>query len=61
MLRVHVKDKSCNSPEGLQLIKKRLQHGCFPVNISSVLGTAFLIEQLQWLQLNFVLVSEKNF
>ena len=24
------------------LIKKRLQHGCFPVNISKFLGTTFL-------------------
>ena len=28
MLRVHVKDKPCNS-----LIKKRFQNRCFPVNI----------------------------
>ena len=35
-------------------IKKRLQHGCFPVNFPKVLGTAFFIEQLWWLLLNYV-------
>ena len=39
---MHVKDKSCNSPEGRIFIKKRLQQECFPVNIPKVLGTAFL-------------------
>ena len=34
---------------------------CFPVNIPQVLSTALIIEQLQWLFLNSVLVSEKNF
>ena len=31
------------------------------MNIPKVLGAAFFIEQLQWLLLNYVLVSEKNF
>ena len=44
---------------GLQaFIKKRLQNRCFSVNISKVLGTAFFIEQFQWLFFNYVLVSE---
>ena len=32
-------------------LKERLQHKCFPVNISKFLRTAFFIEQLQWLLL----------
>ena len=47
--------RACN------LIKKRLQHGCVPVNIPKVLGTAFFIEQPWWLLLNYVLVPENNF
>ena len=61
-IRVHVKDKSCNSPEGLQLHQKETPtqvHRCAPVNIPKVLGTAFFIEQVQWLFLN-VSVLEKN-
>ena len=40
-------------------IKKRLQHGCFPVSIPKVLGTIFFIEQLPWLLLIYVLVSKR--
>ena len=59
---MRIKDKSCNSPEGQQLyLKKRLQHRCFPLNIPKVLGTAFFIEQLWWLFLNYVLVLRKEF
>ena len=59
--RVHVKDVLQQS-SGLQaFIKKRLQHRCFSVNISEVLGTAFFIEQFQWLFFNYVLVSERIF
>ena len=47
--------RTCN------FIKKRLQHGCVPVNIPKDLETAFFIEQLWWLLLNYVLVSENNF
>ena len=47
--------KVCN------FIKKRLQHGYFPVNIPKVLGRVFFIEQLHWLLLDHVLVSENNF
>ena len=47
--------KACN------FIKKRLQQGCFPVSIPKVLGTIFFIEQLRWLLLNYVLVSERIF
>ena len=47
---------------GLQaFIKKRPQHGCFPVNIPKVLGTAFFVEQFRLLFFNYVLVSEKFF
>ena len=38
--------KACN------FIKKRLQYSYSPVNIPKVLGTAFFIEQLQWLLLH---------
>ena len=41
-------------------MKKRLQHSCVPVNIPKVLGTDIFLEQLQWLLLNYVLVSEKK-
>ena len=36
------------------LIKKRLRHRCFPVNIAKLLRTAFFIEQLWWLLLDFL-------
>ena len=35
-------------------IKKRLQHSCFPVNISKFLRTTFFIELLRWLPLSTV-------
>ena len=47
---------------GLQacnFLKKRLQHGCFPVNISKVLWTAFLREQFRGLLFSYLLVSER--
>ena len=37
------------------LIKKRLQHSCFPVNIAKFPRTAFLIEPLRW-----ILLTEKK-
>ena len=33
----------------LNFIKKRLQHGCFPVNIAKILKIAYFIEHLRWL------------
>ena len=33
---------------------------CVPVDIPKVLGTTFLIEQLWWLLLNYILVSAKK-
>ena len=59
ILRVHVKNKPCNSP-ACNFIKKRLQQVCVPVDIPKVLGTTFLIEQLWWLLLNYILVSAKK-
>ena len=47
--------KACN------FIKNSLQRGCFPVSIPKGLGTVFFIEQLRWLLLNYVLVSERIF
>ena len=38
--------------EACNFIKKRLWHGCFPVNFVEFLGTPFLTEQLRWLLLN---------
>ena len=40
---VHVKDKSCNSLQDFRpaTLLKRLQHGCFPVNIPKALATFF--------------------
>ena len=46
-----------NKAVGLQscdFIKKRLRHRCFPVNIAKFLRTAFFIEHLWWLFLNFL-------
>ena len=57
---MYIKNKSCNILGACNFIKKKLQHGCVPVSIPKVLGTAFFIEQTQWLLLNFVLVSENN-
>ena len=54
---MHAKDKSCNSPEDLQLYQNETPPQvcrCVPVNIPKVLGTAFFIEQLWWLLLNYV-------
>ena len=33
------------------LLKKRLRHKCFPVNLAIFLRTPFLIEHLRWLPL----------
>ena len=55
ILRVHVKDKSCNSLQDLRpvtLLKKRPQNGCFTVNFTIILETAFFIEQFRWLLFN---------
>ena len=50
----------CRSPFSRKLqvlnpasLKRRLQHRCFPVNIAKFLRTAFFIEQLWWLLLEF--------
>ena len=52
------------------LLKKRLQHRCFPVNIAKFLRTAFFIEDLRWLLLKvavyrldhiFPVVSNANY
>ena len=48
---------------GLQacnFIKNRLQNGCFSANIPKVLTTAYFMEQLRWLLLNYVLASERT-
>ena len=58
---MHVEGKSCNSPVGLQLYQKETPTQVFLVNISKVLETAFFIEQLWWLLLNYVLVFRKEF
>ena len=56
------KKKALQQFSGLHtLIKKRFQHGCFPVTFRKVLGTAFFIEQFRWLFFNYVLVSERIF
>ena len=60
ILSVSIKNKPCNSPEGLQLHEKETPT-YFLVHIPKILGTAFFIEQLWWLLLKSVLVSEKDF
>ena len=35
-----------------RLIKKTLQHRCFPMNIARFVRTPFVTQQLQWLLLN---------
>ena len=37
--------------EACDVIKKTLQHCCFPVNIAKFLRAAFLVEHLWWLLL----------
>ena len=58
ILRVHVKDKSCNSLQDFRpaTLLKRDCH-----TTTQVLGTAYFIEPLRWLLLNFVLVSKRFF
>ena len=46
--------------QACNFIKKRLQHGCFPVNIPKVLRTAFFTEQFLWLLFNCFSIR-KNF
>ena len=61
-LKSAFKRKVLQQSSGLQaFVKKRLQHGCFPVNFPKVLETAFFIEQFWWLFFNYVLVSERIF
>ena len=58
------KRKVLQQSSGLQacnFIKTRLQNRCFSVNIPKVLATAFFMEQLWWLFLNYVLVLETIF
>ena len=43
------------------LLKRDSKADVFFVNIPTVLGTRFFVERLQWLLLNYVSVSEKNF
>ena len=42
------------SLEAWNVIKKRLQHRCFPVNIAKFLRTVFFIEYLRWLLLKIL-------
>ena len=45
-------NRLCQSlPEFANLLKKRLWHKCFPLNIANFLRTPFLIGHLQWLLL----------
>ena len=63
-----------NKVLGLQscdFVKRRLQHRCFPVNITNFLRTSFFIEHLWWLLLNLLqnlleitvkkIISQKKF
>ena len=43
------------------LLKKRLWHRCFPVNITKFLRTLFLTEHLRWLLLSINSLSETLF
>ena len=61
ILRVHIKNKSCTSPEGLQLYQKETPTWVFSCEYSKSFRNSFFIEQLWRLLLNYVLVSEKNF
>ena len=47
----HVLQNSLKVAGAYNFIKKRLQHSCFPVNISKFLRTTFFIELLRWLPL----------
>ena len=60
---MHVKDKSCNSLQDFRpatLLKRDFKTGVF-FNIPKVLATAFFTEQLRWLLLNYVSVSDRIF
>ena len=57
ILSVHVKDKSCNSPEGLQLYLKESPTWVFSCEYSKSFRNSFFIEQHLWLLLNYVLIS----
>ena len=42
------KNSQENNLRPATLLKKRLWHGCFPVNFLKFLGTRFLTEHLRW-------------
>ena len=46
--------KVSQSSQPATLLKKKLWHRCFPVNITKFLRTPFLTEHLRWLLLCFV-------
>ena len=52
ILSVHVKDKSCNSPEGQQIYQKETPAQVFSCEYSKCFMDSFFIEQLWWLLLN---------
>ena len=52
ILSLHVKDKSCNSPEDQQLYQKRTPTQVFSCEYCERFMDGFVIEQLQWLLLN---------
>ena len=63
ILRVYVKDKSCNSLQDIRpatLLKRNSEMGVF-CEYSKSFSNSFFIEQLRRLLLNYVLVSERIF
>ena len=47
-----IKSAGFQAYKALRLIKRRLQHMCFPMNIAKCLRTVFFKEQLRWLFLS---------
>ena len=59
-VRLQIPDAEANT-RGLRpatLLKKRLQHRCFPVNFANFLRTPFFAEHIQWLLLKYIVNME---
>ena len=44
----------------IKLIKKRLQHGCFPMKFAKLLRTPVFIKHIQWLLLKMITTSYRS-
>ena len=46
--------------KAFNVINKRLQHRCYPVNIAKFLRAAFFIEHLRWLLLDIIFHKKRD-